>query len=232
MAIFLYALRGTFKSDNDMKKIFLIALLIGFGTLGSLQAQFTGDDADISTNDYGYNFDISLGKFKTETLATGWTISNSLAGGKKLYSVYNNNTNVNMERSGISSVGFGVGHFWQFYKHFNEHVGIFGGPSVNLGFDNSKTYTPDNGSLQETIGNKVTLGLNLSAGIYYQFSEKWWVTASLAFANPVSVSYQRHKYMYPDLAFEDTKVSMINYQISPVFTFPSVGLGVRYFYNR
>ena len=232
-----------------MKKIFLLALLIGFGTIGTLQAQFTGkkfiegnafinfkqnnnDSPDLSTNEYGYNFNISLAKFRTETRASGLRISNSLGGGKSFYSSNSNGTGPLIEKSGLRSIGFGVGHFWQFYKHFNENVGIFGGPSVDLGYSNSKNYNPDGGYLQENKSNKINLGLNLSAGIYYNLSEKWWVTASIAFANPVGITYENINYSNIAGMNESTKVNQLEYQLTPTFTFPSVGLGVRYFYGR
>lgn len=231
-----------------MKKIFFLTMLIGFGTIGSLRAQFTGkkfmdgnafinfkqdnDAQDNTTNEYGYNFDISLGKFKTETRASGWTISSLLSGGKRNYSVFDNGNNLNVEKTGLSSVGFGVGHFWQFYKHFNEHVGIFGGPSVNLGYSNSKNFSGNDGYLQKSEVNNFSLGLNLRAGVYYNLSEKWWLTASVAFANPIAVSYQNVTYSLPPQMEGNMKTNRLEYKLTPTFTFPSVGLGVRYFYGR
>jgi hypothetical protein len=38
--------------------------------------------ASKNTNRYGYEFDVLIGKFKTDNRATGWRLSNSLAGGK------------------------------------------------------------------------------------------------------------------------------------------------------
>jgi opacity protein-like surface antigen len=231
-----------------MKKILLLALLIGFGTISSLQAQFTGkkflsgdalinfqqneDEPDISRNEYGYNLNLSFGKFKTENQASGWTISNSLAGGKRFYQINTGGAITDFSKSGITSVGFGVGRFWQFYKHFNEHVGIFGGPSVDLSYSNSINYSSNDGYLLESKINKVNLGLTLSAGVYYNLSEKWWLTASIAYANPIAISFQSANYSNPPATDVNFKTKQLDYQLTPAFTFPSVGLGVRYFYGR
>jgi len=186
-----------------------------------------------ATHNYSYNFDISLGKFKSETRAVGWRISNSLGGGKMVYNIYNGSEVEQYERDGINRFGIGLGRFWHFYKQFNDKLGIYGGPEAGVSFLNTKSYSNQNESrsLMENRVQQIQLSLGLSAGFYYTFSEKWWVTASLAFANPVSVDYsfQRGRNVVTD---ENGKSNELTYRFSPVFNFPNVGLGLRYFYNR
>lgn len=225
-----------------MKNIFYITGIFIIAACGTVQAQYEGrkfisgqaaidfdntkGNSDRDVNNYGYNFDVSLGKFRSETRATGFRLSTSLRGGKNYYLF--DNTGVIKENSGINQLGFGLGHFWQFYKHFNSNVGIFGGPDVNLGYKGSKTI--NNESLiyvSEIKTSQIQLSLGLSAGVYYKLSDKWWVTASLAFANPVSVEYETSKSrMVTDNS--ESKSNGIRYSLTPAFNFPSVGLGVRY----
>ena len=229
-----------------MKNILLLTIIFITGSVGTLLAQFEGKrflsgSAGISfannnpksqaaVNGYGYNFDISIGKFKTNTTATGWRLSNSLAGGKNLYQTYNEGVSSYYDKSGINDIGVGAGRFWQFYKHFNDKIGIFGGPGIDMTFSKARRYTVSDDSqyLSENKTDKIQLSLGLSAGIYYHFSEKWWVTGSLAFSNPISVDYSfmAHKNLTEDIK---TKQNQLNYSFSPNFTFPSVGFGLRYF---
>ena len=230
-----------------MKNIFFLTFLFITGSITTLFAQFEGkrflsgtaginfrndnQKNEQSTNGYDYGFEVSIGKFKTNTKATGWRLSNYLAGAKNLYRTYNNgDLTGEYDKSGINDIGVGVGRFWQFYKHFNDKIGIFGGPDVSSTFSKARRYVlSDNGQyLSENKTDKIQLSLGLSAGIYYHFSEKWWVTGSLAFSNPISVEYD----------FLSTKVSgeilgykskQLNYSFSPNFTFPNVGFGLRYF---
>lgn len=228
-----------------MKKIiFYIALFILTG-IGTVHAQYAGkrfisgsagidfDNTDPknskSINNYGYNFDISLGKFKSETKASGIRLSSQLAGGKSYYS--NGNYPSGKEWSGVKKLGFGVGYFWQYYKHFGEKFGIYGGPDVNVGFLTSKELVEGSLSINsitsERKTDQISLGLGLSAGTYYKLSERWWLTGTLAFSQPVSVSYDKRSLT----ALEEgvtMKSNELNYQLTPTFTFPSVSLGVRY----
>ena len=229
-----------------MKRILYLGILV-LCSMSAVQAQYAGqrflsgsaginfdsfDNApdNNATNRYGYNFDLSFGKFKTDTRASGWRLSSFLAGGKADRLLIVNGIPTTEEVKGIDQIGFGVGHFWQFYKHFNEHVGIFGGPSVDLNFSNAKTYD-GNQNLVETKANTFGISLGLSAGAYYKLSEKWWLTASLGFANPVFVSYTLKNSEVLGTS-DKGKENVLSYQISPSITFPRVGLGVRYFYNR
>ncbi|MCE7040666.1 hypothetical protein [Dyadobacter sp. CY312] len=230
-----------------MKKIFILTCISIFGVSGILKAQFTGKqyiggeaavnfnnsdlNNDRSVNNYGYNFDISLGKFQSETRATGWNLSTSLSGAKNFYQL--DDTGIPIERKGINRVGVGVGRFWQFYKHFNNNVGIFAGPGVNLGFSASKELDNQGGTFfYDVKRNQINLSLGLAAGVYYKFSDKWWATASLAFANPISVEYVFAKYKALSNIDAGFKRNELKYQFNPGINLPSVGLGVRYFYNR
>jgi hypothetical protein len=229
-----------------MKRILCLGILV-LCSMSVVQAQYAGqrflsgsaainfdsfDNApdNNSSNRYGYDFDLSFGKFKTDTRASGWRLSSNLAGGKADRVLIVNGVPTTEEVKGVDRIGFGVGHFWQFYKHFNEHVGIFGGPSADLNFSNAKTYDGSS-DLIETKANTFGVSLGLTAGAYYKLSEKWWLTASVGFANPVSVGYT-FKNNEVIRTSQKTKESVLSYQISPSITFPSVGLGVRYFYNR
>lgn len=234
-----------------MKNIFSLTLILFLSSAEILLAQYQGSrflsgsaginftnnnpQSQTATNDYGYNFDISMGKFKTDKMAVGWRLSNFLGGAKSVYRIYDGNgQSQEFEKSGINSIGVGVGRFWQYYKHFNDKIGIFGGPQVDLSLSNSRSYETGSGSninLIQTLTNKIQLSAGLSAGLYYHFTEKWWVTASLAFSNPISVDYSFMSRSV-DGTGETFKQKQLNYSFSPNFTFPSVGFGLRYFYNR
>lgn len=186
-----------------------------------------------SSNNYGYNFNINLGKFKTDTRVSGWTLSNSLGGKKDKYYTYNNGGSISNDRSGINNVGFGLGKFWHFYKHFNDKIGIFGGPTITLGYLHTKDFsTSGNGqTLMEKKTNKISVSFGLNAGLYYKLSEKWWLTGSLAFSDPFNVGYSFINSKSENQSYSG-KAKQLTYAFSPVFTFPSVGLGLNYFYGR
>jgi hypothetical protein len=89
-----------------MKKIFLFTLLILAISNSAVFAQMDGKrfisgslsvglgstnpKENPSSNSYGYNIDIGLGKFKTNTRASGWNLSTSLAGRQEVYITINN----------------------------------------------------------------------------------------------------------------------------------------------
>ena len=183
-----------------------------------------------TTNAYNYQFDVSLGKFQTDTKASGWWLTNSLGGTKTIYTTYQNGGIQNNEKKGVNSLTFGVGRFWQFYKHFNDKTGVYAGPDVNLSYQHGNTYSVSGDSryLIQNKNDKIGLSAGLSAGFYYRFSEKWWVTASLAFSSPVSVDYN---FLSTEnaLGTERYKNRQLTYRFSPTFSFPSVGFGLRYF---
>ncbi|GGC00724.1 hypothetical protein [Dyadobacter sediminis] len=223
-----------------MKKIFIFTLMLLFCTAGYIHAQFAGrkfisgaasvnffnhnPDLTTSTNGYNYNINIHAGKFKSETRASGWNLSHSLIGGKS----YMPNSEVMKTYKGINNLGFGIGRFWQYYKHFNNKLGVFAGPNIDLGYTFTKGPSPEYNTPNTTRGHTIALSAGLSAGMYYQLSEKWWITASLGFSNPVFVSYS---------AFESTQLRTdetilrngFNYKLTPAISFPFVGLGFRYF---
>jgi hypothetical protein len=229
-----------------MKNILFLTVTLLFLSGGVVRAQFSGKkfisgSAGItfgssnpkeasSSNNYGYQFGIALGKFKTDTRASGWNVSSSLGGEKRDYPTYPNGTMTSNERSGINNLQFGLGRFWQFYKHFNDKIGVFAGPDVNLGFAHGTVYSTssDGRDLTRNKTDKISLGAGLHAGMYYHLSERWWLTGSLAFSNPVSVDYTfiNSKRMASNQEYKDKQLA---YRFSPSFSFPSVGLGLRYF---
>lgn len=232
-----------------MKNILFLPLilLVSFGEMSFGQIsgkQFISGSAGLNfynakmqpgtaPNGYGYQFDILLGTFKTETKATGWELSSTVGGGKNVYTIYPNGDARDFAKSGINHLEFGFGRFWQFYKHFNAKTGVFAGPDVNLSYQHGETYsTSSNGlSLLRDRTDKIRVSAGLRAGLYYQFSAKWWLTASLAFSTPVSVDYS---FVTNDnvTSGDQNKNQQINYLFSPEFSFPSVGFGLRYFYTR
>lgn len=202
---------------------------------GSAGINFSNQNPSLATssNNYGYNFNINLGKFKTDTRVSGWSLSNSLGGKKANYYTNNNGESIIIDKSGINNVGFGLGKFWHFYKHFNDKLGIFGGPDINLGYLHAKEFSALSNSheLLETQTSKISLSFGLNAGLYYKLSEKWWVSGSLAFSNPFNVGYAFTKGEVGDQS-HGRKTKELTYAFSPSFTFPSVGFGLRYFYGR
>lgn len=223
-----------------MKRIFISTIILLFCTAGYIHAQFAGKkfisgsaginfsninpDQTISTNEYGYLINVQSGKFKSETRASGWNLSHSLYGGKS-YTDYNGNTEI---YEGIRNTGFGVGRFWEYYKHFNNKLGVFAGPNLSLNYSFTKGPSPDTGLPNTTKANTVALLAGLNAGLYYQLAEKWWITASLGFSNPVSLSYSAVETTQPASA-QSVRTKSFNYKFAPVINFPSVGLGFRYF---
>lgn len=176
-----------------------------------------------STNGYGYNFNAGFGKFHTANKARGWNLSSSLGGGKNI--IYNNGqADIN---SGLTGFGVGAGYFWQYYKHFNDKLGIFGGPNINALYNYGKTYGSPNAD-SEQRSNSFSLQFGVSAGAYYALNERWWLTASLGFGNLVSTMAAFAK---TKNTTETVRNNTFEYQLSPKITLPSVGLGLRYFFK-
>ena len=202
---------------------------------GSAQIDFGNNNPEMSqsTNGYSAGINVNLGKFKTNTRASGWNLAGSIGGQKAFYQTFTNGSQVNWEKSGINLVGAQIGKFWQFYKHFNEKVGVFAGPGVNATYQNTISYEPvlEGQYLTEIKSNSIGLALGVSAGIYYRLSEKWWIDGSIGFSSPVNINYSiTDRKSTGD--FEDFRSKTMSYSLTPSFTFPSVGFGVRYFYNR
>jgi opacity protein-like surface antigen len=229
-----------------MKKIFLFTLLILAISNGAVFAQMDGKrfisgslsvglgstnpKENPSSNSYGYNIDIGLGKFKTNTRASGWNLSTSLAGGKRSVTA----TRAPLTVEGINGIGVGVGHFWQYYKHFNEKFGIYGGPQVNLNYNYGKaTNVQSDGTVAEIYEvkqNSIALSLGLEAGAYYKLNERWWLLASLGFSQPFAAKYTlENTVKLPDS--DQLTRHNFTYGFYPAINFPSVGLGLRYFFK-
>lgn len=220
-----------------MKKILLLTWLLVAFTITATFAQYEGkrfvsatagvnfsnqNPEDYpSTNGYGYNFNASLGKFRTSNMARGWNLSSSLSGGKSFVS----NNGDTQTRTGLTGFGVGVGYFWQYYKHFNK-FGIFGGPNIDVLYSYGKAYN----SGSEQLTNSFSLPFGVSGGAYYTLNERWWLTASLGFADLVSVSYSFTEINGPNNV-DAIKQNAFQYKFSPTITFPSVSLGIRYFFR-
>jgi len=194
---------------------------------GSAGVSFTNSNPDLqkASQFYGYNVNVDLGKFKTETRASGWNLNSTLSGRKSSFNNVNGEPQV---ENGISGFGVGAGYFWQYYKHFNEKFGIFAGPSINGGYLRANEITQSEVEVSDKNMNSVSISLGLNAGLYYKMSERWWLTASLGFATPLSARYQ-----FDEVTGRSTGTSLksneFKYEFAPAFTFPSVGLGLRYF---
>lgn len=229
-----------------MKNIFyfIVMLILGVSEMaeaqwegqkfisGSASLMFNNTNPDLQkpSNNYGYDFSVGLGKFETSTRASGWNLNTSLSGSKQNLTTYNNGIPTNNEKNGINGFGVGVGRFWQFYKHFNDKVGIFVGPDINVRYNNSSQYSNsgDGVSLVKSRTNVISLSAGLSAGLYYKLSEKWWITGNIAVSNFVNTNYSILK-SGPENRDYDISQKTFNYEFTPSFSFPSVGFGLRYF---
>jgi len=231
-----------------MKNIFFFTGIIIFLVTGTASAQFEGKKfisgsagvffgnsnpvSGQAGQNYGYNVGLSLGKFKTETRVSGWSLNSSLGGAENNTLRFDGSNFAGTSGNGLNFFRIGAGHFWHFYKHINDKTGVFGGPEVNIDYSLNKDYNDSgNNLLFVTTKKTIQLSMGLSAGIYYRLSEKWWATASLAFSNPVSVNYSFVKNTGPvDINTSGTTKNVeLGYRLSPNFSFPSVGLGLRYF---
>jgi hypothetical protein len=216
--VFLAAAYTAVFAQMEGKRFISGSLSVGFGN--------NNPSGTTSTNSYGYNFDIGLGKFKTNTRASGWNLNTSLTGGKQ----YLGATLNPRITTGINGFGVGVGRFWQYYKHFSEKFGVYGGPNVNLGYEYGKNTSSQDESTFETKQNTLSLSLGLEAGAYYKLNERWWLLASIGFSEPFSAKYSNENTLQVGNSQETTTKHFI-YAFSPVINFPSVGLGLRYFFK-
>jgi hypothetical protein len=223
---------------NSITYIILLLIFSGsvaFGQLegkrfisGSANVGFNNQnpDAGNATNGYSYDVYIGLGKFKTATKTGEWRIFSSLGGGKQQYFF----TNEPVTSKGIKSFSMGTGYFWNFYKHFSDKFGIFGGPGLTLDYGFSKQLTNVGSVYYDTKSNRVSFAFQIGAGAYYVLNERWWLTGSLGFSNPVSLAYSFGE-STPYTPGTDLDNSGFEYRLSPSFNFPSVGLGLRYFFK-
>lgn len=187
-------------------------------------------DSNISTGRLDVGF--SKGKFLTDQKVTGF----SLNGGMSYYSYRNiwGGQIVDDDRARtIPGFSIGAGKFWQFYKHFGEQWGIYGEPSVNVGYTYSKLF--ENANSDPYVRTKRSIywvGLSLAAGAYYKLSEKWWLNASIGFSNPVNLTFEHNEradFSSGNKVADGRKENIFSYQLVPSLTLPSVGLGLTYF---
>lgn len=194
---------------------------------GSAGINFSNSNPDLAkaSHFYGYDFNLGIGKFKSETRASGWNLSSTLSGNKSYFTGRNGELQVD---DGISAFRIGAGHFWQYYKHFSSKFGIYAGPAIDGSYTRSNEITPQEDEIYDKISNSVSVTFAVNAGLYYQMSDRWWLTASLGFATPFTARYE-----FVDLVGQTSNSSYKShgfiYQFSPAFTLPSVGLGLRYF---
>jgi hypothetical protein len=225
-----------------MKKTLLFTWLLMACSITGALAQYEGrrfvsasaginfgtqkQDGYPSTNGYGYNFNAGFGKFKTQNMARGWSVGSVLAGGKS--GIFRNGENET--DSGISQFGANVGYFWQYYKHFNDKFGVFGGPNIGVAYNYTRGYDTSNG-VTETKNQTFTLPFSLSAGAYYTLNERWWITGSLGFSDLFMVGYTHIDVENLDLK-TGSNSNVFTYKFTPSINFPSVSLGLRYFFKN
>ena len=180
----------------------------------------------LSTNNYTYGFNIGLGKFKTATRTGEWSVFSNMRGNKQNFAL----TNDTLTIKGIDLFGVGTGYRWNFYKHFNDRFGVYGGPGVSARYSFSKQIQTNSDEVFNQKSHEIAAFLELNAGAYYALNERWWLTASLAFSNPVFLAYTfgTSKSRTTTTGYDN---SGVRYQLSPSFNFPSVGLGLRYFFK-
>lgn len=185
---------------------------------------------DRSVQTYAYSFSVELGKFKTENRASGWLLSHGLGGLKNDQQFFVNGQEVEVDAKAIRNYLFGVGRFWQFYKHFGNNTGIFGGPVVSANYSMNRNYDQQ-GTMDVYLQTQSQIGITfgVQAGAYYKFAPKWWLTASLAYTQPFYAQYTSTKYEYQTGNLPDDKLNEFKYSFAPVLTLPSVGLGLRFF---
>lgn len=186
----------------------------------------TNPETGRSTNSYGYGINLGLGKFKTATRAGGWSIFSNMNGSKQNITGATDTVTI----SGINAFAIGTGYSWDFYKHFNDKFGVFGGPGVSLKYTYDRQTQGNGDNLYDYKNNEISTSLQLSAGVYYVLNDRWWLTASLAFSSPVYLGYTFGRSEHRGTG-EGADSNGFKYQLAPSFTFPSVGIGLRYFFK-
>ncbi len=187
---------------------------------------------DSNASNGGLSIGLSKGKFLTDQKVTGFSLNGSLS----FYSYKNfwTGQKVDDDRArGIQNFSVGGGKFWQFYKHFGEQWGIYGEPSVNVGYTYSKYFqNPSIDPYVRTKSNVYRVGLSLAAGAYYKLSQKWWLNASIGFSNPLNFSFahsKREDFSSGNQVSDGTRGNVFSYELIPSLTLPSVSLGLTYF---
>lgn len=233
-----------------MKNLIYIPIIILLGMTSRVMAQYNGRHFVSGSGSIGFNtqnykaiegaksrgaigFDMSVGKFVTEQKVTGW----SLRGGLTLQKTTKDVTDSSIwsdKADGIEGYYAGIGKFWQYYKHVNEHWGFYGGPDIAASVNVDNEYHIQ--GTTEYVHTRTTafaLGFSLKAGAYYKLSEKCWLNASFAFINPVYLSFERGSNTEYNGSTHNvlrkSKMDKFNYALSPNLNLPAIGLGLTYF---
>lgn len=207
------------------------AFIKGNASIAFSSTSFRQNDSNFSNG--GFTAGLSKGKFLTDQKATGF----SLEGGLDFYSYTNFGTGKpvpNYKDQGIGGFSVGAGKFWQFYKHFGEQWGIYGEPSVNIGYAHSEYFESPNSEPHVGVKrNTYRAGVSLAAGAYYQLSPRWWLNASIGFSNPLNLSFEQAKWEEFNSSgskiSDGTKSNVFKYEFIPNMVLPSVGFGLTYF---
>lgn len=177
---------------------------------------------------YNHAIDVSLGKFKSNTMATGWGLSHSLS--------FQKLENFNIDPKPLQTLSFGIVRFWEFYKPLNDKFALYVRPDASLGYTFKNSFeVNDDKIVRETRDNSFLLGFDISAGIAWRLAPKWAIYGGFAFSNPLFVSYGFGKTSNtvtprPDGQYPQTNTRGFAYSFSPQLSSGSIGLGFRYFY--
>lgn len=186
-------------------------------------------DLDSHYKRYNHTISVSTGKFKSNTMATGWGLNHSLS--------FQKLENFNIDPKPLQTLSFGIERFWEFYKPLNDKFALYVRPDVGLGYTFRNTFEITNDRIvRETQDNSFLLGFDISAGIAWRLAPKWAIYGSFAFSNPLYVSYGFGKTSdtatpRPDGQYPQTNTRGFAYSFAPQLSSGSIGLGFRYFYG-
>jgi hypothetical protein len=181
-------------------------------------------------NRYSHDINVSIGKFRSSTFASGWGIDHGLSLHKF--------ENFNIDPKNLQNLRFGIERFWEFYKPLNDKLALYLRPDASLSYQVRNAFETSNDKIiTETHGNSFSLNLGVSAGIAWRIAPKWAIYGGFAFLNPLSVSYGFGHTRFtdtirPDGEYPQTNTSGFAYRFSPQLSSGSIGLGLRYFYGR
>ena len=185
-------------------------------------------NTDTGINRYSHNINLSLGRFKSSTFATGWTLSHNLVTQKL--------KNYNIDPKSLQTLGFGVSRFWEFYKPLNDKFSLYVRPNVGLGYKLDNTFESSNDIiLTDTRIHSFSLGASVSGGVAWRLAPKWAIYGGFAFASPLDVTlgFSKKRNMAnirPDGEYPQTNARGFSYRFAPDLSSGSIGLGFRYFY--
>ncbi|MDR6803899.1 hypothetical protein J2Y45_001168 [Dyadobacter sp. BE34] len=185
-------------------------------------------DIDSQYRRYNHTIGVSMGKFKSNTMATGWGLSHSLA--------FQKLENFNIDPKPLQTLGFGIERFWEFYKPLNDKFALYVRPDAGLSYTLKNSFDViDDRIARETQDNSFLLGFDISAGIAWRLAPKWVMYGSFAFSNPIYISYGFGKITHtvnprPDGQYPQTNTRGFAYNFAPQLSSGSIGLGFRYFY--